>query len=184
MIKKNGKKVRLYVSLFFTLFIFLLSTVVTAGSFPAVEKNKDEAEFLDILRQLDVKASQIERYARELDTYIRTAESMMYDWKSHTQQWNRIEEQLEGMTDLSDDLDELKGLNKWQKELVKELRASIAAMTDQANDALKFLEKVQSEVQFANPEYKARVSAIHAFADDIDRMVDYGKTRWEMEFKK
>lgn len=156
---------------------------VTAGSFPVGDKTNDKAEFLGILRQLDVKASQIESYAGELDTYIRITKPMMYDWKSHAQQWNRIEEQLEGMTNLSDDLDDLKGLNKWQKELVKELRASIQAMAAQTNDALKFLEKVESEVQLHDPEYKARISVVHIFADDIDRMVDYGKTRFELELK-
>lgn len=157
--------------------IFLIS--FSGAVFADDEQSKlDEEAFLDKLQQIDVQANRIEHYAGELDSYVRSP--LGYSWETHVSKWNRIANRLNEMARVVEDLEDIEGLNEWHEQLIRRIKARMVAMSDQTNDAIDLIERDRRQVEFGGDPYKARVAAVHVFADNIDRLADYGKTRWEL----
>lgn len=179
MIVKTEKKLGSFMILLFAL--TFIAGVVLAGPTHSYSKTADEddnKEFLNYLRELDMVSNQIERGAVELDTFIRRHTE--FTWESHAAEWRYITDDLEKMTGYVEKLRNLKDAEVWQKTLIKEIATATAALTDQADKILDDLEE-QSKMEFAQNEYKARVAAVHTYADRIDDFAKYGKIRCELE---
>lgn len=136
-------------------------------------------EYVLLLNKVDYAAARIDSHATELDALVRRPGSVT--WQTHSLEWTQISEQLKEMTGLMDRFRGLAAVEKWQKELGRRIVARIAAMVKNTNDAIALLNQDKTKVEFGTPEYKARVAAVHTFADNIDRLADYGRTRYEIE---
>lgn len=160
---------------------FLISAVIIlfAASF-SFAADEDMMAFTKNMRQMDNIADQIEMVASELDSKIRNPNEW-YTKQSHETEWAYLVDDMEMMTKHANALKKMDGLKDWQKTLVDKMTSLTAAMTQQVNDATKFLKDVQSIAQFNSDEYKARVAALHTYADRINSLANYGKTRCEFE---
>jgi len=176
MIKKTKSLGRPF-GISFVLAVFFM-TAVLAGAVNGKDKS-DEAMFLDLVRHMDQNAREIEQKAENLDEYIRTP--VVNSWEAHSAEWALVVSKLEEMAELVSDLRAIEGMNDWQKQLAKRINSRVAAMADQADDAVNILEKEREKIKLQHRDYTVRVAALHVYADTIDRLADYGKTRCELE---
>jgi hypothetical protein len=169
------------------LFCFSLLTALTffLGTgylYANPDTSQDQQQFAQLLHEVDHLTDRIDSHASELDAFVRSPGSV--SWQTHAQEWRQISEHLKEMTEVMDKLQALNNLQPWQENLAGRVTARIAAMIDGANKALGVLNKDRDAVEFAKPEYRARVALVHDFADNLDRLADYGRTRYEIEILK
>jgi hypothetical protein len=141
--------------------------------------NAETQKFLNHIREMDDLANRVELSAAQLDSFIRNP--TLFTQESHENEWRYITDDLKGMAEHANTIAELDGLEGWQEELAREIVSYTAAMAEQAEMAVKFVMGTESMVKYNNSDYKARVAPVHTYADRIDNLVIYGKTRWELE---
>jgi len=158
----------------FSVFIILLTASFSFGA------NDNMMTFMKSMRQLDNIADQVEQAAAELDSKIRNPNEW-YTKESHETEWAYLVDDMKSMATNVNELEKVKGLKEWQKNLADKILALTEAMTEQVKDGTEFIKKIQSMTQFNSPDYTARVAALHTYADRIDALTNYGRIRLEFD---
>ena len=157
--------------------MFMLAFLTAILAFGTVWSD-DEADFMNEMRQIEMRASEISDYATELEFMVDHPYS---DWFNHAAELRQIKQNL---NEIGDEIPVLTGMNfdqEWKKEVVDKIAARTKAMKSHVEQAIDYFNNHTNMADLQNDEFELHLSAINRFAQDVDSLVDYVQTRTTMQ---
>ena len=155
----------------------LTSLILTLGFFSTslnAEPNSTQDEIMRQLRRVEILSVQISDHAGELKSMITRPYLSI-----STQEWE-LTQAADRAETIGKDIPKLQAMSDkadWQKDTIDRIAAYTKAMASEIDSAIRYVQKNQNEPALRADPYRKRVNAIKDFADEIESLVDYAKTR-------